>query len=75
MFKNMYKKVRKTSQKFKAHKNYRQNWKNKVFSKKKKGILVEQYAAGHLCTKFEGFILIYEAMIVKYEFDLLLSVK
>ena len=31
--------------------------------------------AGHLCTKFEEFILIYEAMIAKNGFDLLLAVN
>ena len=31
--------------------------------------------AGHLWTKFEGFILIYEAMIAKNEFDILLAVN
>ena len=41
------------------------------FSKKKQNLYVEKYAVGHLCTKFEGFIFIYEAMIVKNKFDLL----
>ena len=36
---------------------------------------VKKYTAGHLCTKFEEFILIYEAVIVKHEFDLLLAVN
>ena len=34
-----------------------------------------KYTAGHLCTKFEEFILIYEAMISKNGFDLLLAVN
>ena len=42
---------------------------------KKKGIYVEKYAAGHLCTKFEEFTLIYKATIAKIEFDLLLAVN
>ena len=29
----------------------------------KNGTYVEKYTAGHLCTKFKEFILIYEAMI------------
>ena len=33
------------------------------------------YTVGQLCTKFEGFILMYEAMIAKYEFEQLLVVK
>ena len=36
---------------------------------------VEKYTASHLCTKFEEFILIYEAMIAKNVFDLLLAVN
>ena len=36
---------------------------------------VEKYTAGHLCTKFEEFTLIYKATIAKIEFDLLLAVK
>ena len=39
------------------------------------GTYVEKYTKGHLCTKFEEFILIYEAMIAKNEFDLLLAVN
>ena len=41
----------------------------------KNGTYVEKYTAGHLCTKFEEFILIYEAMIAKNVFDLLLAVN
>ena len=37
--------------------------------------LVEKYTAGHLCTKFEEFILIYEAVIARNRFDLLLAVN
>ena len=33
------------------------------------------YTVGHPCTKFEECILIYEAMIAKNEFDLLLAVN
>ena len=43
--------------------------------KKKNGTYVEQYTAGHLCTIFEEFILIFEAMIAKNGFDLLLAVN
>ena len=41
----------------------------------KNGTYVEKYTAGHLCTKFEEFILIYEAMIAKSRLDLLLAVN
>ena len=41
----------------------------------KNGIHVEKYTTGHLCTKFEEFILIYEAMIAKNVFDLLYAVN
>ena len=51
----------------------RPNSKNKIFEII--GFYVHKYTVGHLCTKFEGFILIYEAMIAKNEFDLLLAVK
>ena len=34
-----------------------------------------KYIAGHLCTKFNWFILIYEAMIDKNGFHLLLAVN
>ena len=37
----------------------------KIFFFTKNGTNVEKYTAGHLCTKFEEFILIYEAMIAK----------
>ena len=40
-------------------KNNRQN------SKNNNRTYVEKYTAGHLCTKFEEFILIYQAMIAK----------
>ena len=41
----------------------------------KKWTYVENYTVGHLCTKFEEFILIYEAMIGKNKFGLLLAVN
>ena len=34
------------------------------------GIYVEKYTVGHLCSKFEEFISIYEARIAKHKFDL-----
>ena len=60
-------------EKSKTHKNNRQNSENNIFTKD--GTYVERYTAGHLCTKFEEFILIYEAMIAKNGFDLLLAVN
>ena len=54
-------------------KNNRQNSKNNIFTKK--GTYVEKYTAGHLCTKFEEFILISEVMIAKNEFELLFAVN
>ena len=51
-------------------KNNRQNSENNIFT-----TYVERYTAGHLCTKFEESILIYEAMIAKNGFDLLLAVN
>ena len=60
-------------EKSKTHKNNRQNSENNIFTKN--GTYVEKYTAGHLCTKFEEFILIYEAMIAKNGFDLLLAVN
>ena len=59
--------------KCKTRKNNRQNYENDIFTKT--GNYVEKYTAGHLCTKFEEFILIYEAMISKNGFDLLLAVN
>ena len=50
-----------------------QNSENIIFTKN--GLYVEEYTAGHLRTKFEEFILIYEAMIAKNGFDLLLAVN
>ena len=53
----------------------------KIFAKilkiflQKNGTYVEKYTAGQLCTKFEEFIWIYEAMIKKNGFDLLLAVN
>ena len=46
-----------------------QNSENNIFTKN--GTYVEKYTAGHMCTKFEKFILIYEAMIAKNGLDLL----
>ena len=40
----------------------------------KSGTYVEKYTVGHLCTNFEEFILIYEAMVGKNKFDLRLAV-
>ena len=54
-------------------KNNRQNSENYILTKN--GTYVEKYTAGNLCTKFEEFILIYEAMIAKNGFDLLLAVN
>ena len=42
----------------------RQNSENNIFFTKN-GTYVEKYTAGHLCTKFQEIILIYEAMIAK----------
>ena len=36
----------------------------------KNGPYTEKYIVGHLCTKFEEFILIYEVMIEKDRVDL-----
>ena len=55
------------------HKNNRQNSENNIFTQN--GTYDEKYTAGHLFTKFEEFILIYEVMIAKNEFDLLLAVN
>ena len=55
------------------HKNNPQNSETNIFTKN--GTYVEKYTVGHLCTKFEEFILIYEAMIAKNGFDLLLAVN
>ena len=55
------------------HKNNRQNSENSILTKN--GIYVKRYTAGHLHTKFEEFILIYEAMTEKNGFDLLLAVN
>ena len=41
----------------------------------KNGTYLEKNKAGHLCTKFEEFILIYEAMIAKNGFDLFWAVN
>ena len=55
------------------HKNNRQNSENIIVTKN--GTYVERHTAAHLCTKFEEFILIYEAMIAKNGFDLLWAVN
>ena len=44
-----------------------QNAKNK----REKGTYVEKYTAGHLCTKFDRLILIYEVMIAKKKMSLI----
>ena len=69
----MWKKSPGNFEKSKTRKNNRQNSENNIFTKN--GTYVEKYTAGHLCTKFEEFILISEAMIAKNEFDLLLAVN
>ena len=69
----MQKKSPENFEKCKMRKNDRQNYENNIFTKP--GTSVEKYTSGHLCTKFEEFILIYEAMISKNEFDLLLAVN
>ena len=69
----MWKKSPENFEKSKTRKNNRQNSQNKIFTEN--GTYVEKYTAGHLCTKFEEFILIYEAMIAKNVFDLLLAVN
>ena len=70
---NMWKKGPENFQKSKTHKNNRQNSENDIFTKN--GTYVEKYTAGHLCSKFEEFILIYEAMIAKNGLELLLAVN
>ena len=69
----MNKKNPENFEKSKIHKNNRQNSENNNYTKN--GTYVEKYTAGHLCTKFEEFFLIYEAMIAKNRFDLLLAVN
>ena len=69
----MYKKSPENLEKSKTRKNNRQNSENYILTNN--GTYVEKYTAGHLCTKFEEFILISEAMIAKNEFDLLLAVN
>ena len=70
----MKKKSPENFEKSKTHKNNRQNSENNIFFTKN-GTCVEKYTAGHMCTKFEEFILIYEAMVAKNRFDLLLAVN
>ena len=55
------------------HKNNRQNYEKNFVAKN--GTYVERYTAAHVCTKFEEFILIYEAVMAKNGFDLLLAVN
>ena len=69
----MYKKSPENFEKFKTGKDNPQNSKNMIFAKNR--TFFEKYTAGHLCTKFEEFILIYETMIAKNKFDLLLAVN
>ena len=57
------KKARKTFKKSKTRKNNCQNSKNNIFTKNV--TYAEKYTAGHMCTKFEEFILIFVAMIAK----------
>ena len=47
----------------------------KIIFFSKNGTDVEEYTAGHLCIKFEEFILIYEAMIAINGFGLFLAVN
>ena len=54
-------------------KNKHQNSEKKIFAKSR--IYVNRYTAGHLCTKFHGFILNDEANIARNVFDLLLGAK
>ena len=56
-----------------THKTNRQNSENTILAKNI--TYVEKYTAGHAYTKFEEFILIYEAMTSKNAFDLLLAVN
>ena len=69
----MYKKSPENFEKSKTHKIIAKIL--KIFFVTKNGTYVEKYTAGHLCTKFEEFIFIYEAMIAKNRFDLLLAVN
>ena len=69
----MLKKSPENFEKSKTRKNNRQNSENNNLTKN--GTYVEKNTAGHLCTKFEEFILISEAMIAKNELDLLLAVN
>ena len=59
--------------KSKMRKTNRENCKSIIFAKN--GTFIEKYIAGHLCNQFEVIILIYEAMIRKNMFDLLLAVN
>ena len=59
-----------------------ENWKNSKratiiakIPKIKNGNYIEEYTEGYLHTKYERFVLIYESMIAKNEFDLFLAVN
>ena len=56
-------KIPENFKKSKTRKNNCQNSENIIFAKN--GPYVEEYTAGHPCTKFEGFVKNYEAMIAK----------
>ena len=73
MSQNMQIKSPENFAKSKMSKNNLQNSENKIVAKN--GSYVEKDTAGHLCTKFEEFTLIYKARIAKIEFDLLLAVN
>ena len=62
--KSISEKCRKKSGKLRKISNV-QKWSPKSENFCKNGIYVETDTSGHLCTKFAGFILIYEAMIAK----------
>ena len=69
----MNKKPRNSSKNLKMRKSNCQNSEDLIFAKI--AIYVEKYTTGQLCTKFEDFILIYEAMTAKNKFDLLLAMN
>ena len=54
----------KNFEKSKTHKNNCLNSENRIWGNKN-GTYAEKYTEGHQCTKFEGFILIYEAIVAK----------
>ena len=71
----MSKKSPENWKKCKMCKNNCQNSENIIKNPPKNGTYVEKYTEGYLNTKFERFILIYESMIAKNEFDLRLAVN